>query len=69
MTAGPLLFWLFATMVVGGGLMAVLLPRIVHAVFSLMLCFSGVAAVELSKASRTRKLPKTVAPSGTSAQQ
>jgi NADH-quinone oxidoreductase subunit J len=45
MTAGPILFWLFATVVVGGGLMAVLLPRIVHAVFSLMLCFSGVAAV------------------------
>lgn len=41
----PLLFWLFAATAVVGGLMAVLLPRVVHAVFSLMLCFLGVAAV------------------------
>ena len=45
MPASSLLFWVFAAMVVSGGLMAVLLPRIVHAVFSLMLCFVGVAAV------------------------
>ena len=45
MSAGPLLFWLFAAMAVAGGLMAVLLPRIVHAVFSLLLSFTGVAAV------------------------
>jgi len=45
MSPVPLLFWLFAAMVVGGGLMAVLLPRIVHAVFSLLLSFVGVAAV------------------------
>jgi NADH-quinone oxidoreductase subunit J len=45
MSAGPILFWLFAAMAVAGGLMAVLLPRIVHAVFSLMLSFVGVAAV------------------------
>ena len=32
-------------MAVAGGLMAVLLPRIVHSVFSLMLCFLGVAAI------------------------
>lgn len=41
----PILFWLFAAMAVAGGLMAVLLPRIVHAVFSLMLCFGGVAGI------------------------
>jgi NADH-quinone oxidoreductase subunit J len=41
----PILFWLFAAVTVAGGLMAVLLPRIVHAVFSLLLCFTGVAAV------------------------
>jgi NADH-quinone oxidoreductase subunit J len=41
----PLLFWAFAAMAVTGGLMAVLLPRIVHAVFSLMLCFGGVAGI------------------------
>jgi NADH-quinone oxidoreductase subunit J len=41
----PLLFWLFAAMAIAGGLMAVLLPRIVHAVFSLLLCFVGVTAV------------------------
>jgi NADH-quinone oxidoreductase subunit J len=41
----PILFWLFAAMAVVGGLMAVLVPRIVHAVFSLMLAFVGVAAV------------------------
>ena len=40
-----ILFWTFATLAVVGGLMAVLLPRIVHAVFSLMLAFLGVAAV------------------------
>ena len=40
-----ILFWTFATVAVVGGLMAVLLPRIVHAVFSLMLAFLGVAAV------------------------
>ncbi len=45
MSVGPLLFWVFSAMVVVGGLMAVLLPRIVHAVFSLLLCFTGVAAV------------------------
>jgi len=41
----PLLFWLFAGCAVAGGLMAVLLPRVVHAVFSLLLCFVGVAAL------------------------
>jgi len=41
----PLLFWLFAGMAVAGGLMAVLVPRIVHAVFSLMLCFVGVTGI------------------------
>jgi len=41
----PLLFWFFAAMAVTGGLMAVLLPRIVHAVFSLMLSFGGVAGI------------------------
>ncbi|MHC4549937.1 MAG: NADH-quinone oxidoreductase subunit J family protein [Planctomycetota bacterium] len=42
-----LLFYLFAIMAVVGGLMAVLLPRIVHAVFSLLLCFLGVTGVYL----------------------
>ena len=41
----PLLFWLFAAMSVAGALMAALLPRIVHAVFSLLLCFLGVTGV------------------------
>jgi NADH-quinone oxidoreductase subunit J len=41
----PIVFWLFAGMAVAGGLMAVLLPRIVHAVFSLLLCFLGVTGV------------------------
>lgn len=45
MSVTPLLFWLFAAMAVVGGLIAVLAPRIVHAVFSLMLCFVGIAAV------------------------
>jgi NADH:ubiquinone oxidoreductase subunit 6 (subunit J) len=45
MGAGTLLFWTFAAMAVTGGLMAVLLPRIVHAVFSLMLSFIGVAGL------------------------
>jgi len=45
MSIEPILFWLFAAMAVVGGLMAVLSPRIVHAVFSLMLAFVGVAAV------------------------
>ena len=45
MSAEPLLFWTFAAVCVTGGLMAVLLPRIVHAVFSLFLCFVGVAAI------------------------
>ena len=45
MSITPLLFWIFAAMAVVGGLIAVLAPRIVHAVFSLMLCFIGVAAV------------------------
>lgn len=40
-----ILFWLFGAMAVAGGLMAVLLPRIVHAVFSLLLCFLGVMGV------------------------
>ena len=40
-----MLFYLFAIMVVVGGLMAALLPRIVHAVFSLLLCFVGVTGV------------------------
>ena len=40
-----ILFWLFGGMAVAGGLMAVLLPRIVHAVFSLLLCFLGVMGV------------------------
>lgn len=45
MSIEPLLFWAFAATAVVGGLMAVLLPRIVHAVFALMLSFAGVAAV------------------------
>lgn len=45
MSIEPILFWLFAGTAVVGGLMAVLLPRIIHAVFSLMLSFVGVAAV------------------------
>lgn len=45
MGAEAILFWLFAATTVVGGLMAVLLPRVVHAIFSLLLCFSGVAAV------------------------
>ncbi|MGH7163407.1 MAG: NADH-quinone oxidoreductase subunit J family protein [Planctomycetota bacterium] len=45
MSPEPLLFWTFAAVTVTGGLMAVLLPRIVHAVFSLLLSFGGVAAV------------------------
>ena len=45
MSPEPLLFWTFAVVCVVGGLMAVLLPRIVHAVFSLFLCFGGVAAI------------------------
>ena len=40
-----LLFWLFALMTLGGGLMAVLLPSIQQAVFSLLLSFIGVAAI------------------------
>ena len=40
-----MLFFLFAIMAVVGGLMAALLPRIVHAVFSLLLCFVGVAGI------------------------
>lgn len=45
MGAEVLLFWLFAAMTVSGGLMAALLPRIVHAVFSLLLCFLGVTGI------------------------
>ncbi len=45
MGADVLLFWLFAAMAVAGGLMAALLPRIVHAVFSLLLCFVGVTGI------------------------
>lgn len=45
MSIEPILFWLFSAMAVVGGLMAVLAPRIVHAVFSLMLAFVGIAAV------------------------
>lgn len=45
MSAEVLLFWLFAAMTVAGGLMAALLPRIVHAVFSLLLCFLGVTGI------------------------
>ena len=45
MSIEPILFWLFAGTAVVGALMAVLLPRIIHAVFSLMLCFVGVAAI------------------------
>jgi NADH-quinone oxidoreductase subunit J len=45
MGAAGLLFWLFAAMAVGGGLMAVLLPSIQQAVFSLLMCFVGVAAL------------------------
>jgi len=40
-----LLFWLFATMIITGGLMAVLLPSIQQSVFSLLLSFVGVAAI------------------------
>lgn len=45
MGIGAILFWLFAAMAVVGGLMAALLPRIVHAVFSLLLCFLGVTGI------------------------
>lgn len=45
MGADFLLFWIFAAMAVAGGLMAALLPRIVHAVFSLLLCFMGVTGI------------------------
>jgi NADH-quinone oxidoreductase subunit J len=45
MSAELLLFWLFAAMSVAGGLMAALLPRVVHAVFSLLLCFLGVTGI------------------------
>jgi NADH-quinone oxidoreductase subunit J len=45
MSLVTLLFWLFAAMAVAGGLMAALLPRIVHAVFSLLLCFLGVTGI------------------------
>jgi len=45
MSVAPLLFWIFAAMAVAGGLMAVLLPSIVRAVFSLMISFAGVAGV------------------------
>ncbi|MFQ5843368.1 MAG: NADH-quinone oxidoreductase subunit J [Planctomycetota bacterium] len=45
MSPEPLLFWIFAAVSVVGGVMAVLLPRIVHAVFSLMLSFGGVAGI------------------------
>ncbi len=41
------LFYLFAALPVVGGLMAALLPRIVHAVFSLLLCFLGVTGIYL----------------------
>jgi len=40
-----ILFWLFGGMAVAGGLMAVLLPRIVHAVFALLLSFLGIIGV------------------------
>ena len=39
------LFWIFSIVTVAGALMAVLVPRIVHAVFALLLCFIGVMAV------------------------
>ena len=45
MGAQALLFWMFAAMVIAGGLMAVLLPSIQQAVFSLLLSFVGVAAI------------------------
>jgi len=45
MGAEPILFWTFAAVTIVGGLMAVFLPRVVHAIFSLLLCFGGVAAV------------------------
>ena len=45
MGASGLLFWLFATMTLAGGLMAVLLPSIQQAVFSLLMSFVGVAAI------------------------
>ena len=45
MGAAGLLFWLFATMTLAGGLMAVLLPSIQQAVFSLLMSFVGVAAI------------------------
>ncbi len=45
MGAEIILFWLFAAMAVAGGLMAALLPRVVHAVFSLLLCFVGVTGI------------------------
>jgi len=45
MSLDVILFWIFAAMAVAGGLMAALLPRIVHAVFSLLLCFLGVTGI------------------------
>jgi len=46
-TAPELVFWLVATLVVGGALGAVLLPHIVHATLSLVLSLLGVAGVFL----------------------
>ena len=45
MNVQVILFWFFAAMTISGGLMAALLPRIVHAVFSLLLCFLGVTGL------------------------
>ena len=45
MSVTPLLFWIFAAMAVAGGLVAVLAPRIVHAVLALMASFVGIASV------------------------
>jgi NADH-quinone oxidoreductase subunit J len=45
MSVAPILFWVFAAMVVAGGLMAALVPHIIRAVFSLMLSFAGVAGI------------------------
>lgn len=46
-TAPELIFWLLATLIVGGALGAVLLRNIVHATLSLVLALLGVAGVFL----------------------
>jgi len=46
-TAPELVFWMAATVIVGGGLGAVLLPNVVHATLSLVVTLLGIAAIFL----------------------